>query len=105
MQSKVVVGVDGSAASDAAIHWAVHEAVMRGLSIELINVVAPMLVSSAMAPNETITQGQEDQARQIVDQARRVVDEVPGGSPRDIHTEMRYASVVPTLVDASSERK
>jgi nucleotide-binding universal stress UspA family protein len=103
MQSKVVVGVDGSAASDAAIHWAAHEAAMRGLPIKLINVVAPTLFSSAMAPNDTITQGQEDQARQIIDQARRVVDEVPGEKPGEIHTEVRYASVVPTLVDASND--
>jgi nucleotide-binding universal stress UspA family protein len=103
MQSKVVVGVDGSAASDAAIPWAAHEAAMRGLPIKLINVVAPTLVSSAMAPNDTITQGQEDQARQIIDQARRVVDEVAGEKPREIHTEVRYASVVPTLVDASND--
>ena len=81
MQSKVVVGVDGSVASDAAIHWAAHEAAMRGLPIKLINVVPPTLVSSAMAPNDTITQGQEDQARQIIDQARRVVDEVAGEKP------------------------
>ena len=80
MQSKVVVGVDGSAASDAAIHWAAHEAAMRGLPIKLINVVAPTLYSSAMAANDTITQGQEDQARQIIDEARRVVDEVPARS-------------------------
>ena len=103
IQSKVVVGVDGSAASDAAIHWAAHEAAMRGLPIKLINVVAPTLLSSAMAPNDTITQGQLDQARQIIDQARRVVDEVPGEKPADIHAEMRYASVVPTLVDASND--
>jgi nucleotide-binding universal stress UspA family protein len=103
MQSEVVVGVDESAASDAAIQWAAHEAAMRRLPIKLINVVAPTLLSSAMAPNDTITQGQLDHARQIIDQARRVVDEVPGERPRDIHGEMRYASVVPTLVDASKD--
>jgi nucleotide-binding universal stress UspA family protein len=103
IQPTVVVGVDGSAASDAAIHWAAHEAAMRGLPIKLINVVAPTLLSSAMAPNDTITQGQEDQARQIIGQARRVVDEVLGENPQGIHTEVRYASVVPTLVEASND--
>jgi nucleotide-binding universal stress UspA family protein len=103
IQSKVVVGVDGSAASDTAIRWAAHEAAMRGLPIKLINVVPPTLLSSAMAPNDTITQGQLDQACQIIDQARRVVDEAPGEKPQDIHTEMRYASAVSTLVDASRD--
>ena len=76
---------------------------MRGLPIKLINVVAPTLLSSAAAPNHTIRQDQLDQARQILDQGRRVVDEAPGEKPRDILTELRYASVVPTLVDASSD--
>jgi nucleotide-binding universal stress UspA family protein len=103
MQSTVVVGVDGSAASDAAIRWAAHEAGMRGLPINLINVVAPTMLSSAMAPNDTITQAQLNQARQIIDRARHVVDELPGEKPRDIHAEIRYAGVVPTLVDASRD--
>lgn len=105
MQSQVVVGVDGSAASDAAIRWAVQEAALRGLSINLINVVAPTLLNSVMAPNDTITQGQLDQARQIIDRARRVVDELPGEKPRDIYAEMRYAGVVPTLVEASRDAR
>ncbi|HZA09383.1 universal stress protein [Mycobacterium sp.] len=36
--STLVVGVDGSAASDAAVRWAVREATMHGLAIKLINV-------------------------------------------------------------------
>jgi nucleotide-binding universal stress UspA family protein len=71
------------------------------MPINLINVVAPTLLSSALAPNDTITQAQLDHARQIIDGARRVVDELPGKKPRDVHAEIRYAGVVPTLVDAS----
>jgi nucleotide-binding universal stress UspA family protein len=97
----IVVGVDGSPASDAAVRWAAREAMMRVLPIKLINVVAPTLVSSAMAPNHTITQGEEGQARQILKQARRIVEELTGEKPPDIHTERQYAGVVPTLVDAS----
>jgi len=73
------------------------------LPIKLINVVAPTLVSSAMAPNHTITQGEEGQARQILKQARRIVEELTGEKPPDIHTERQYAGVVPTLVDASND--
>ena len=103
LPSKLVVGVDGSAASDAAVRWAAGEAMMRGVPIKLINVVAPTLVSSAMAPNHTITQGEEGQARQILKQARRIVEELTGEKPPDIHTERQYAGVVPTLVDASND--
>jgi nucleotide-binding universal stress UspA family protein len=102
-RSNVVVGVDGSPASDAAVRWAAREAMMREVPIKLINVVAPTLVSSAMAPNHTITQGEECQARQILKQAQRIVEELAGEKPPDIHTQRQYAGVVPTLVDASND--
>jgi nucleotide-binding universal stress UspA family protein len=98
----IVVGVDGSPASDAAVRWAAREAMMRVLPIKLINVVAPTLVSLAMAPNHTITQEEERQARQILEQARRIVEELAGEKLPDIHAQRQYAGVVPTLVDASN---
>ena len=103
VRSSVVVGVDGSPASDAAVRWAAREAMMRVLPIKLINVVAPTLVSSAMAPNHTITQGEELQARQILKQARQVIEELAGEKRPDIYTERVYDGVVPTLVDASND--
>jgi nucleotide-binding universal stress UspA family protein len=102
-RSNIVVGVDGSPASDAAVRWAAREAMMRVVPIKFINVVAPTLVSSAMAPNHTITQGEEDQARQILKQARRIVEELAGEKRPDIHTQRQYAGVVPTLVEASND--
>jgi nucleotide-binding universal stress UspA family protein len=101
LRSKIVVGVDGSLASDAAVGWAAREAMMRAVPIKLINVVAPTLVSSAMAPNHTITQPEEDRARQILNQARRIVEESAGEKRLNIQTERKYAGAVPTLVDAS----
>ena len=101
LPSKLVVGVDGSAASDAAVRWAVREATMRRLRIELLNVVAPSLISSTMAPNDTITQGQETRAREIFGRARRIVDELSADNPPNVYSELAYAAVVPALVDAS----
>ena len=100
--SEFVVGVDGSVASYAAVSWAAHEATMRGLPIKLVHVVAPTLMSSTMAPNDTITQ-QRKKARQILDQARRIVDERTAEAPPNVHAELRYAGVVATLVDASRD--
>jgi nucleotide-binding universal stress UspA family protein len=75
---------------------------MREIPIKLINVVVPTLVSSAMAPDRTITQGEEHRARQTLGQARRIVEELAGEKRPDIQTERQYAGVVPTLVDASN---
>lgn len=33
---RIVVGVDGSAVADRALHWAVDEAVLRGVEVELV---------------------------------------------------------------------
>jgi len=102
-RSNIVVGVDGSPASDAAVRWAAHEAMMRVAPIKLINVVAPTLASSAMAPNHTITQGEELRARQILKEAGRIVEQLAGEKRPDIHTQRQYAGVVPTLVEASND--
>ena len=101
LPSKLVVGVDGSAAADAAVRWALREATMRRLPIELLNVVAPSLISSTMAPNDTITQGQEDRAREIFGRARRILDELSADNPPNVDYQLAYAAVVPALVDAS----
>jgi nucleotide-binding universal stress UspA family protein len=100
-RSELVVGVDGSVASYAAVSWAAREATMRRLRIRLVHVVAPTLMSSTMAPNDTITREQEIKARQILDHGRRVVDECTAEAPTDVQPELRYAGVTATLVDAS----
>lgn len=40
----ILVGVDGSAQSNAAVAWAAREAVMRQLPITLLHIVAPVVV-------------------------------------------------------------
>jgi nucleotide-binding universal stress UspA family protein len=103
VRSNIVVGVDGSPASNAAVRWAAREAMMRVAPIKLINVVAPTLASSAMAPNHSITQGEELRARQILKEAGRIVEQLAGEKRPDIHTQRQYAGVVPTLVEASND--
>jgi nucleotide-binding universal stress UspA family protein len=100
-RSELVVGVDGSVAAYAAVSWAAREATMRRLRIRLVHVVAPTLMSSMMAPNDTITQEQEIKARQILDQGRRIVDECTAEAPAGVQPELRYAGATATLVDAS----
>src|SRR6201999_1271080 len=86
-----------------AVRWAAREAMMRAAPINLIHVVAPTLVSSAMAPNHTITQGEEERAREILSRARQIIEEIAGAKTPDVHSERQYAGVVPALVCASNE--
>jgi len=103
MRSELVVGVDGSAASYAAVGWTAQEATIRGLPVRLVHVVAPTSMSSTEAPNDTITHEQEVKARHVIDQARRIVDGVQGEARLKVRVEIRYAGVLATLVDASRD--
>src|SRR3984957_4218425 len=38
----IIVGVDGSPASDAAVSWAAHDAVLRGVPLTLMHVQDPI---------------------------------------------------------------
>src|ERR1700754_3099535 len=102
-QAELIVGVDGSGASYAAVGWAAHEAAIRRLQIRLIYVVAPTLISSMEAPNDTITQEQEVNARQVLDRARVIAEDRTGEARPKVHVELRYAGVLATLVDASRD--
>jgi nucleotide-binding universal stress UspA family protein len=101
MRSTIVVGVDGSAASDAAVRWAVGESVMRELPITLIHVVAPAPIDSTMAPDGTIPQVRLDHARQVVEHSREIAAELTYRQKPRMQDEIAYAGVVSALIEAS----
>ena len=102
-RSGILVGVDGSAESDAAIRWATHEAVMRRAAMTLTHVVAPVAASWPMGPvYAEITEWQRDNARHVLEQALKTLQATVSASLLpDVHTETVNSSVVPTLVRAS----
>jgi nucleotide-binding universal stress UspA family protein len=55
---KIVVGVDGSAGSDAALEWAMHEAEAWGAELIAVHVVQPIVPSgSATAADDIPLEG------------------------------------------------
>ncbi|BBX73320.1 universal stress protein [Mycobacterium shinjukuense] len=101
----ILVGVDGSAESDAAVVWATREAVMRRAPITLLHAVAPVVVGWPVGQlYAEMPHWQEDRARQVIDQARKTLTASVGAaeSPK-VRTELVYANVVPTLIDASQQ--
>jgi nucleotide-binding universal stress UspA family protein len=99
--SRIVVGVDGSTASDAAVRWAVTESAVRKLPIALIHVVAPTPIDSTMAPDGTIPQSRLDQASQVIEHSRQIVAELTDRKQPHAHGEIAYANVASTLIEAS----
>lgn len=106
-QYGIVVGVDGSPESEAAVRWAGAEAAMRDLPVTLVHAVTPMVMSSPMGRTQaTISDWQERNARDVLDQARSAL-EAAGGAPNspNVRTEIRHSPIVPALVDASAKAR
>lgn len=103
----VIIAVDGSAESDAAISWAACEASMRHEHVTLMHAVQPVALSWPVSPEQTtVAEWQEDNARHVIDHARdglSAVLDLP--HPPDFRTEVLYAHPVDALVDASKDAR
>ena len=101
----VLVCVDGSAASDAAVAWGTREAIMRHLPLTLMHAVAPVVVGWPVGQlYASMPEWQKDNGQHVIDQARKTLSASLGGSePPEMHTEMVYSSVVSALIDASKD--
>ena len=101
----ILVCVDGSAASDAAVAWATREAVMRQLPITLMHAVPPVVVGWPVAQLYTDTpEWQKENGQHVVDQARKTLNaSLSESESPEVRTEIVYSSVVPTLIDASRD--
>ena len=65
----ILVAVDGSAESDAAVRWAAREAVMRDASITLMHVIAPVVVSWPVGPLQASFNEWQEEKRATGDRA------------------------------------
>jgi nucleotide-binding universal stress UspA family protein len=101
----ILVGVDGSSASDAAVSWAAHDAVMRGLPLTLMHVQDPM--SRTWSPAEGLKEvsgWQEAEGRSILANASKIAHDITkDASQITINGEMQFAAPGPTLVDRSED--
>jgi nucleotide-binding universal stress UspA family protein len=104
-KNAIVVGVDGSAGSDAAIRWAAGEATLRAAPIILVHIVPPLVVAWPVGRIQgNIKQWQYDNARHVVEQARKTLEEsLTGSSHPEVHTQLLYSNIVAALVDESRQ--
>ena len=101
----VVVGVDGSASSDAAVRWAAGEAVLRKRQLTLVNAIAtPALPWPAAPVPAQLRQREELASRTILDDAVRIAQDTIQDSGRaEIESQLLHSAPVPTLVDMSKD--
>lgn len=108
--SGIVVGVDGSAPSAAAVRWAAQAAGLRNVPLTLVHVMSSVAVGSpsvmwpaAPVPDELI-QWQEDEARQLLATATATAEaQLSHGAAPRITSGLIRSAPVPTLVDISKE--
>jgi len=101
----IIVGVDGSPASDAAVAWAAHDAVIRGLPLTLMHVENPAAPTWAQAPLlEELAGWQEAEGRSVLANALKIAHDTAGDTVQiPINTELLFSATVPTLVDLSTD--
>ncbi|TQR86666.1 universal stress protein [Mycobacterium hodleri] len=102
----VIVGVDGSASSDAAVEWATKDAALHDDPLTLVHVAAPV---TATLPKVLHTgdfrRWQESERRAILDDAAMIAEKTaPYDTPR-IERRMLIGAAVPSLVDASRDAR
>ncbi len=102
----ILVGVDRSALSMAAVNWAARDAAMRNVPLTLMHVIAPVVPAVAPWPEIPIPKDyferQDDRARRILEDARRAVaDSTADHGPPFVHSVVLHGPTVSTLVNQS----
>ncbi|BBX45052.1 universal stress protein [Mycobacterium cookii] len=100
----VMVGVDGSPASDAAVWWGAREAMMRNIPLSLVHVANPGASTWAQAPLlDEFAKWQESEGRGMLANASKIAHDAATGAenPIAINTELLFSATVPTLVELS----
>lgn len=103
----IVVGVDVSGSSAAAVRWAAREATMRDIPLTLIRVLArsvsgpPVLATHPAPPSDSCSQRLEHQAWRLRHATKIAEDEAPGTSNPQISTEVLVSSPAAALVERS----
>lgn len=99
----IVVGVDGSPASDHAVVWAARDAALRGVELTLVHALpgamSPVWLDVALPQDYWDYQDQLGQ--DVLDAAQRVAVEAAGAHPLHIVTKAVPGHAVATLIEYS----
>lgn len=99
----IVVGVDGSPASDTAVTWAARDAVLRGVRLTLVHALpgamSPVWLDVALP--QDYWDYQDQQGQEVLDAAHRVATEAAGNGSLTIVGKAVPGHAVATLIDYS----
>jgi nucleotide-binding universal stress UspA family protein len=101
----IIVGVDGSPASDAAVSWAAHDAVIRDIPLTLMHVANPAASTWSQAPLlDEFAEWQEAEGRGILANASKIAHDIANDTAQiTINGELQFSAPGPTLVDRSED--
>jgi nucleotide-binding universal stress UspA family protein len=106
---EIIVAVDGSDPSDAAVRWAACESLLRSVPLKLVHIVGTPTVTRSLMPVPVAAgQWQDAHARQIVDGAADLVQRTAKdvGAAADIAgAEIYHSAAIPTLIGLSERAK
>jgi len=101
----IVVGVDGSAASNAAAFWAAREAAMRQVPLTLVHMLT--VVGSAypeMSLAVDAAAAQADEGRRVLEEAFKIAqDAVPADRKFPMACQLSFSRPAPTLAEMSEK--
>lgn len=107
--NRIVVGVDGSGPSDAALRWATREAILHDAGLMLVHAMRPGLsvwgLGYSMAPLPlNYGELQERDGRETLEAARSLIESMLADGERlDVRTELVHTVAVPSLIDLSKD--
>lgn len=101
----ILIAVDGSAESDAAVRWAAREAVMRDADVTLVHVIAPVAVTWPVGYLRSgFAEWQEENAAHSIEQAQKIFHaEVNNAKLPAVKSQVLHDYVAPGLVSASRQ--
>lgn len=98
-RGRIVVGVDGSPASHAALEWAVEEAKLRSCDVEAVHAWSPISFAPVTGMVPTPTLAPEDLEQEAVELLRTALASV--GNPASAHAITAAGGVVEVLLSQS----
>jgi nucleotide-binding universal stress UspA family protein len=99
----VVVAVDGSPSSTAAIRWAAHDAELRDSPLTIVHATPPVVGTwPTMAALPGVSKWQQDVGQKILEEGVAVATQATAAALH-ISTEMLPTATVPALVELSCE--